>query len=366
MKKGWRISKCWIKGFGFVDRDWNTEGLWAGAGEKEEDFVAEEVFFYCGSSQGKLRRCRKDGDTGWDCGLSQSVLWWSRVIRNHRGGVHRNAFIPTELLREEALCSAPKSVCPRYYTPVMKNPDKPACPRQWKGLEEAVPQPSCRVLAELGCMTPFPWIGDGQRETALKVWVKEALEKETAWWSASVPRNLEVWLIHPGFRGHISSCHLASKECRNLPVILGLASLRYSWGLAVWPECKQRSLPWQGTGCPDWRTSSACLKANCEQCIGLTVPALDCTWLWTARADETKLVNTYLSQAWCLCWFQYADFQTHKPFYWGWYSHITIPVARRKISSGIDKLTGVLLFLLCSDIYFAYTGVQQIQSRGLY
>lgn len=39
-------------------RHQNTGGLWVGEEGREEDFVAEEVCFYCGSSQGKLRRCK--------------------------------------------------------------------------------------------------------------------------------------------------------------------------------------------------------------------------------------------------------------------------------------------------------------------
>lgn len=62
----------------------------------------------------------------------------------------------------------------------------------------------------------------------LDVWVKVVLEKETTQWPTSVLRSLKVRLIHPGFHGHIRSCHLASKECGNLFVVSGLVSLRYS------------------------------------------------------------------------------------------------------------------------------------------
>lgn len=54
-------------------------------------FVAEEVFFYCGSHQGKLRRLKKDRKAWWDCGLAQSTLRCSQTVRNW---AHRNAFIP--------------------------------------------------------------------------------------------------------------------------------------------------------------------------------------------------------------------------------------------------------------------------------
>lgn len=39
-------------------RQQNSGGLWAGEEGREEDFVADEVCFYCGNSQGKLGRCK--------------------------------------------------------------------------------------------------------------------------------------------------------------------------------------------------------------------------------------------------------------------------------------------------------------------
>lgn len=47
--------------------------------------VADEACFCCGSSQGKLRRCRKDRETGKDSGLTQITLEFSRVVRNLSG-----------------------------------------------------------------------------------------------------------------------------------------------------------------------------------------------------------------------------------------------------------------------------------------
>lgn len=72
---------------------------------------------------------------------------------------------------------------------------------------------------------PMKW--GQQREMALDVWVKVALEKEIMQWP-SMLRSLIVCLIHPDFHGHIRSCHLTLKECGNLLVVSGLVSLRYS------------------------------------------------------------------------------------------------------------------------------------------
>lgn len=100
-----------------------------------------------------------------------------------------------------------------------------------------------------------------QREMALDVWVKVALEKETMQWPTSVLRSLKVRLIHPGFHGHIPPCHLALKECGNLLVVSGLVSLRYSYGLPTWLTCKHRLLLCQGSGYPDQHMNRAHPKA---------------------------------------------------------------------------------------------------------
>lgn len=155
-----------------------------------------------------------------------------------------------------------------------RNQTKPACPRGWNGLGEAVPQPSSWVLAKFGRMARSPSSGDGQRELALKVRVKVAPEKETARCPTSALQSLKVRLIHTGFHGHIGSCHLASKECGNLPVVLGLVSLGYSQGLAARLTCKRRSLLWQGLSYPDRQRLPESLR---RECIGLTVPMLDST-----------------------------------------------------------------------------------------
>lgn len=85
-------------------------GLWAGGRERGEVFVAE-IYFYCGSHQGKLRRHKKYRKTGWDCGLAQGTLICSRTIRNRRNGGHRNAFTPHATEEKSTLHYTKQSCC---------------------------------------------------------------------------------------------------------------------------------------------------------------------------------------------------------------------------------------------------------------
>lgn len=69
------------------------------------------------------------------------------------------------LLRKRAPCiTLSKAVM--LQVSVMKKPDKPVCPLGWKGLEEAVSQPSIWAFVQLGCTASFPWSGDRQKEAA--------------------------------------------------------------------------------------------------------------------------------------------------------------------------------------------------------
>lgn len=160
----------------------------------------------------------------------------------------RDTFIPYATEEKSILQYAKQSCCVAGTTCVWRRKQHAHEGEKVWGKQCLSPAPGCLRSLAVRLLSHAAGVG---RERILEVWVKVALEKETAQWPTSVLRSLKVRLIHPGFHGHIRSCHLALKECGNLSVLSGLALLWHSWGLATWLTCKHRSWLWQGWGYPD-------------------------------------------------------------------------------------------------------------------